>query len=252
MIRYFFLSFIMFSSALLAQKQLHIKYLSVRSPIANVYEDLYTNGTNVVSKQDGNVLYTNPEYDKKKKGKDYYFISTINSSIQDSKDFFFTESIGYSAENEYFVHDAVPKIDWIIDENSTKSILGYECTKATAKFRGSNITAYFAKKIPYSVGPFKFYGLPGAILDVRADGLNYDLWKAIKVELDNTDVIDYNPQFPKLEKVQMKRLIELKEKDRKSFSGSTSVPGSTGKSVAKRFGIEKIFEWETQSSDPVK
>ncbi len=220
--------------------------MNVRSTIANVYEDLYSNGKNVISKQDGNIIYTNPEFDKKKKGKDYFFISDIDNNTKDSKVFLFTESLGYSSESDYFVHDNVPKINWIIDESSTKSILGYECTKATAVFRGSNITAYFAKKIPYSIGPFKFYGLPGAILDVRVDGQNYDLWKAIKVETGNTDEIEYKPQFPSLEKVQMKKLIELKDKDRERFSNNINVPGSTGRSVAKRFGVEKVFEWEEQ------
>lgn len=247
MSKYFFLSFILLFGILSAQKQVHIKYMNVRSPIANVYEDLYSNGKNVISKQDGNIIYTKPEYNKKKKGKDYFFISDIDSNIKDSKVFLFTESIGYSSESDYFVHDSVPKINWTIDENSTKSVLGYECTKATAVFRGSKITAYFAKEIPYPIGPFKFYGLPGAILDVRVDGQDYDLWKAIKVETDNKDEIEYKPQFPTLEKIQMKKLIELKDNDRKGFSNNITVPGSTGKSVAKRFGVEKIFEWENES-----
>lgn len=54
--------------------------------------------------------------------------------------------------------------------------------------------------------------------------------------------------FPNLEKVQMKKLIELKDKNRERFSNNINVPGSTGRSVAKRFGVEKTFEWETQSS----
>ncbi|KFF75803.1 hypothetical protein HX13_07145 [Chryseobacterium sp. P1-3] len=242
----YFLFIVLLTGSLFAQKQIHIKYLNVRSTIANVYEDLYTDGTNVISKQDGNIMYTDPQYNSKKKGKDYFFISKTDNT-KDFKDFLFTESIGYSSDNDYFVHDEVPKIDWIIDENATKTILGYKCTKATAVFRGSPITAYFTKEIPYSVGPFKFYGLPGAILDVRADGKDYDLWKAIKVDLNDKSKIDYQPQFPNLEKVQMKKLIELKDKDHEQFSNKVSVPGSTGKSVAKRFGIEKVFEWENTS-----
>jgi GLPGLI family protein len=245
----YFLLIILLTGNLFAQKQIHIQYLNVRSPIANVYEDLYTNGTNVISKQDGDIIYTKPEYNTKKKGKDYFFISKIDNNTKDFKDFLFTESIGYSSENNYFVHDEVPKTDWKIDENSTKTILGYKCTKATAKFRGSDVTAYFTKDIPYSIGPFKFYGLPGAILDIRVDRQDYDLWKAIKVETDYIGKIDYQPQFPDLEKVQMKKLIELKDKDHERFSGKASVPGSTGKSVAKRFGVEKIFEWENEKSE---
>jgi GLPGLI family protein len=44
--------------------------------------------------------------------------------------------------------------------NKNKKILGYDCIKATANFRGSEVTAYFTKELPYSAGPFKFFGLP--------------------------------------------------------------------------------------------
>lgn len=48
---FFILSLLLFGS-ISAQEQIHIQYLNVRSQIANVYEDLYSDGTRVVSKQD--------------------------------------------------------------------------------------------------------------------------------------------------------------------------------------------------------
>ena len=47
-------------------------------------------------------------------------------------------------------------LNGVIDESSKKKVLGYDCIKATTVFRGSKITAYFTRSIPYSIGPFKF------------------------------------------------------------------------------------------------
>ncbi|WP_370897227.1 GLPGLI family protein [Chryseobacterium gossypii] len=142
------------------------------------------------------------------------------------------------------MYDKVPQIDWKIDGETTKKILGYECTKAKAIFRGSPITAYFAKEIPYSVGPFKFYGLPGAILDVRVDGKDYDLWKAIKVDLNDTSKVDYTPEFPSYTKAQMHDYVKLKDAAT-NFLQNAKVNGSTGKIVTVRTGVERVFEWES-------
>ena len=227
------------SSISAQKKQIHIKYLYVRSTIANVYEDIYTNGENIYSKQDGNIMWSDPSYDDKKKGKDRYFLSKLSS---DQRHFFFTTSL--DGKGEYFVYDEVPKIEWTIDKETSKKILNYKCFKATAIFRGSSITAFFTYEIPYSIGPFKFFGLPGAILDVRADDKNYDLWKAVKIDIDDTTKIDYNPDFPELTKIKMIDFINLK--DKAYMSNDYKVSGSVSKTVSVRLSIEKKFEWESQ------
>lgn len=242
--RFLFIFLISIFGIFYSQKIVHIQYLNVRSPIANVNEDLYTDGLNVLSKQDGKIIFNAPGYDKGKTPKDFYFISKINSEKKD-RDFFYTQYI--ENDNDYFIHDKVPDIKWSIDDKSSKKILGYDCFKATATFRGSPITAYYTKEIPYSVGPFKFFGLPGAILDVRVDGKNYDLWKAIKVESDSKIKIDFNPQFDKYIKIQMKDFAKLKDEKTSRFMNKAQVAGSTGKIVSLRFGVEKTFEWENES-----
>ena len=234
------------SGLLFGQKNTHIKYLNVRSDIANVYEDLYTDGTRVLSKQDGNFIYTNSYYmnSNNKKGRDFYFISSITNDSMSAKNFFFTSNIG---NDDYFVHDEIPEFKWNIDEKSTKKILGFLCYKATTTFRGSNFIAYFTKEIPYSIGPFKFFGLPGAILDVRQEGMSYNIWRAEKVDLDYQQKIDFQPEFPNFTKVKMRTFVELKDADRERFSKSVPTPvGSTSQMVKERPWIEKVFEWEIQ------
>jgi len=67
--------------------------------------------------------------------------------------------------------EQIPPMDWQISED-TISIMGYLCYKATVPFRGRNYTAWFSPEIPVNEGPWKLYGLPGAILDAKTeDGL---------------------------------------------------------------------------------
>jgi len=53
----------------------------------------------------------------------------------------------------------------IADE--TKTILGYECTKAETDFRGRKWIAWFTPDIPLQEGPWKLCGLPGLILEAN-------------------------------------------------------------------------------------
>lgn len=220
-------------------KKIHIKYLNVRSPIANVYEDLYTDGNNVLSKQDGNIMFT--DGGKGKIHKDLFYISKINPKDK-NRDFLYTQYLDDAGD--FFIHDNVPGIVWSIDDKNSKKILGYECFKATTVFRGSPITAYFTKEIPFSVGPFKFYGLPGAILDIRVDGKDFDLWKAIRVDLDDKSEINFNPQFENYTKLKVKDYIEIKDRKAAKFMNQAQVAGSTGRIATVRYDLEKKFEWE--------
>jgi GLPGLI family protein len=63
----------------------------------------------------------------------------------------------------YLVKDDVPAIQWQMGNNH-KTILGYNCTDATAKYRGRLYHVWFSPDIPVSAGPLKLYGLPGLIL----------------------------------------------------------------------------------------
>lgn len=57
------------------------------------------------------------------------------------------------------------ELEWSIMEDSTKTVMGYECIKAAADYHGRAWSVWFAPEIPVQDGPWKFCGLPGLILE---------------------------------------------------------------------------------------
>lgn len=55
-------------------------------------------------------------------------------------------------------------------QDSTKSILGYECFLARTDYHGRKWEAWFSPEIPVSDGPWQFCGLPGLILEAECEG----------------------------------------------------------------------------------
>ena len=74
--------------------------------------------------------------------------------------------------NHYRYTEPIPEIDWQLSEE-TQEVMGYECHKATARWRGRDWTAWYSD-IPIDAGPWKFQGLPGLILKLEdATGQHY-------------------------------------------------------------------------------
>ena len=69
-------------------------------------------------------------------------------------------------------HSELPKLKWLL-KDSVKKILGYEVHKATLNYRGRHYTAWYAPAIAVSDGPYKFWGLPGLILEIYDDKDDY-------------------------------------------------------------------------------
>lgn len=74
----------------------------------------------------------------------------------------------------------------------TKEILTYPCKSARTFFRGREYKAYFTALLPSHIGPWKFGGLPGAILEVTSSDASYH-FQAIKItEADSFASTSYN------------------------------------------------------------
>ncbi len=81
-------------------------------------------------------------------------------------------------DKEYFIKDRLPEIHWKILPDK-KKIKKYTTQKAIANWEGKKIEAWFTKEIPVNAGPRIFQGLPGLILELKIDKLNY---KAEKID----------------------------------------------------------------------
>ena len=74
---------------------------------------------------------------------------------------------------KYCYEEEIPQIDWELTD-STKTILGYECQKATGELHGRKWTVWFTPEVPVMNGPWKFSGLPGLILEATDDSGLYN------------------------------------------------------------------------------
>lgn len=137
--------------------------------------------------------------------------------------FFFmniNRSVLYQTENFknliFYVADSLYPMKWEL-LTDTSLILKKKCLAAKTNFRGRKYIAYYAPSIPIASGPWKFGGLPGLILSLKAED-NYIKWEAIELvenysgEINVPDVsrikfinwdefiIKYKESFEKLKK----------------------------------------------------
>lgn len=94
----------------------------------------------------------------------------------------------------------------VIDEQ--KTIGNFNCQKATTKFRGRKYTVWFTPDIPVPYGPWKFYGLPGLILEV-ADDKNEVSFHAVSIQIDDNHA---SIELPKIPIISLDEYIELSKR----------------------------------------
>lgn len=80
------------------------------------------------------------------------------------KDGCFTFLDDVAGLNYFAVTDPVESPEWTPVEDSTATILGYQCRLATAQYKGREWFVWYAEDIPLDAGPWKLGGLPGLIL----------------------------------------------------------------------------------------
>lgn len=89
--------------------------------------------------------------------------------------------------------EKVPKMAWNI-QNDTDTIMGYNCQKATLNYAGRDYIAWFTSDIPVGFGPWKFQGLPGAILKIE-DTQNNFVFKCIGLSQEPSLILNYNWKY---------------------------------------------------------
>lgn len=227
---------------------IHVEYENVISDISSTKEDLYISKDTILSVRDSIILFKDSMNSigasenvglrtKEQIYKKRYLKSVSSDTVK---------VYVYQKDEPYLIIDTIPKINWEIDIQVTKKILGYLCYQANAYFRGTHIVAYFTKELNYSAAPYKFNGLPGVVLEVSEKDKNYNLWIATNVDVDyKKEMPDFNKN--KFKPISLKSFVQMKEESNHKLFKNLTSKLSSGVRInknKKRYGIEKVYEWE--------
>jgi len=151
----------------------------------------------------------------------------------------------------YLVTDKFPDIEWNTNYTETDTLGQYICHKATAKYRGTTLIAYYTNEIPVPAGPYKFGGLPGLIVMLYNESANPNYWMLKKVSYPyNGDIpVDekYILSLPKLslEDYVKKDEVLIEEQMRIMESKMPVMDGVTVERNKVRGTVEQVYEWES-------
>ena len=81
-------------------------------------------------------------------------------------------TIQLRALNKYQYTYPAPEFNWTLQPGDTL-INNIPCKKATCRYAGRNFIAWYAESVPLPYGPYVFGGLPGLIMQLYDDKLNW-------------------------------------------------------------------------------
>jgi GLPGLI family protein len=129
----------------------------------------------------------------------------------------------------FLIIDSLPEYDWKIT-NETKQIGEYNCRRAlytkiseAKKFASgmeemeivqdtTEVEVWFTMDIPVSHGPTKYYGLPGLILELKANGRHFICTK-VSMNYKNPEQISVPDRGEKVTKDEFEAISEDKMKE---------------------------------------
>ena len=175
------------------------------------------------------------------------------------------EVVYYSNEfdEHEFKYSEKPEFNWKISKEN-KEILGYKVYLATTTYAGRDYEAYFTPEIPIQDGPYKFFGLPGLILEIFDKKRNHHflavgISKEKKISIDDRIakgkfIETSKPKFIEMRKshieAPLKRIIEMMHAnqfyEKKDANGNTvdmrKVLGETQKKMIEEYKKENKIE----------
>src|SRR5690606_34194452 len=140
----------------------------------------------------------------------------------------------------FLVTDAV-NYHWNIT-SETKKINEFMCYKATTTFRGNTFEAWFTPDIPINAGPWKWYGLPGLIVEAT------DKDQSVVFKLEKIEKLTEEIPFPssKSKKMTLKQYIKETDEAFEAMFASNDRNLTLVSVETKRVGLELIYEWEEE------
>src|SRR5690606_7008715 len=110
---------------------------------------------------------------------------------------------------KFITSDSLKNYKWNLT-NERKTILDYEVIKAVSQIDSTKlITAWYAPKLPFKDGPYKYWGLPGIILELEIlrNGESNDKTRFLAVEIS---ISEKKNKFKKPEKGDIISIEEYK------------------------------------------
>lgn len=99
------------------------------------------------------------EYTQRERKANPYFDRRISYSGADSR----LTMLGIIGLNYAKYNETAPVADWQLTD-STVTVCGYPCKKATGTYGGREWNVWYTEEIPVPYGPWKFVGLPGLVI----------------------------------------------------------------------------------------
>ncbi|WP_407483258.1 GLPGLI family protein [Elizabethkingia meningoseptica] len=93
-------------------------------------------------------------------------------------------------EQQLFSYNEKINLSWVIHPDKRKIGI-YNTQKASVVFGGRKWDAWFSTEIPFNDGPYKFYGLPGLIVQIGDDKNNYSWVLKGNKNIENYSDISY-------------------------------------------------------------
>lgn len=152
------------------------------------------------------------------------------------------------------ITEPLPVMDWKLSkDNEVKKMDTFICSKAFLSFRGRNYIAWYTPYIAVPFGPWKFYGLPGLILEIYDTNNNYH-WTVSKISYPLTNTSDLTVLDKQNAKdITLKGFVEEIEKQKEIMYARIMkvMPRGTAmeKGTDNRTSVELVYEWEAEKKN---
>ena len=149
------------------------------------------------------------------------------------KDYAKSTSTAYdqAGMGEYgFYDEPFSEIEWNIVEDSTKTILDYQCIMATTDYHGRKWTVWFTPEIPIQDGPWKFCELPGLIMEA-SEPSGQHRFTVTGIETSSQPIFPvFNTDYQKMDRIDMLRALRhYRENSNAMFKAATGTELEIGR-----------------------
>lgn len=160
------------------------------------------------------------------------------------------ESLSYfqSFFNTKIYYKENKKIIWKL-ENETKNISNIDCQKATTELFGRKWIAWYSQEYPFPFGPYKFYGLPGLILELY-DSKNDYYFSVYRIKKEKNTIINFDLQKNYIE-TNKNKFLEIADKNTYDANFIFSNITFDDPSVLQRVN-EKIKARKKRENNPIE